>query len=126
MALEVYTLAYVEIDGLLLLEEADVTINRDARSQEQNTVAKQYAGESPGAGLVTIEVMNAVPAGGFELNPDKYFADGPKQCQIKIVAAGSTLTTDGFILGDNFRHGVNKEASIQFHGRFQMAKWLPL
>ena len=123
MSLETYSLAYVEIDGTLLLEEADVKITRDSRSQEQNTVAKQYAGESPGAGLMTIEVMNAVPAGGFELDPGKYFVDGPKQCQIKIVAAGSTLTTDGFIVGDNFGHGVNKEASISFHGRFQMAKW---
>jgi hypothetical protein len=122
MALEQYTLALIELDGLLLTEEADVAVDRDTRSQEQNTVAKEYAGESPGAKIMRIDVTNAVPAADFELNPGPYQAIG-KLARIKIFAAGRTLKTQGFIISDNFRHGVNKEATLMFHMRASWADW---
>jgi hypothetical protein len=124
MALEIYSLALVEVQGLLLTEEADVSVDRDGRSQEQNTVAKQYAGESPGAGIMRIDVTNAVPSVDFELNPGKFFIGPLVEVQIKIFAAGRTLTTKGFIISDNFRHGVNKEATLMFHARCQLVDWI--
>ena len=126
MAQELYALAYVEIDGVLQLEEADVTVNRDPKVLPQYTVAKRLAGVSPGAGETMIDVQSAVPVGGFETNPGKYFVDGPKKCQIRIVAGQQSLTTDGWITKDNFRHGVNKEATISFSGIFELADWQPL
>lgn len=126
MALEEYALAYVEIDGVLQLEEADVTINRDPKLLPQYTVAKRFAGVSPGAGEMMVDVSSAVPVGGFETDPGKYFVDGPKKVQIRIVVGQISLTTDGFITKDNFRHGVNKEATINFSGMFEMSAWQPL
>jgi hypothetical protein len=123
MSLEEYSLAYVEVDGVLLLEEADVKIHRTSGAQKQLTVAKGLAGFSPGAGEMSIEVTNAVPAGGFEVNPGKYFTKGLKIAKVKIVAAGLVLTTSGQIMDDNFSHGVNKEASIQFTGTFELKDW---
>jgi hypothetical protein len=126
MAQEEYALAYVEVDGVLQLEEADVTINRDPKLLPQYTVAKRLAGVSPGAGETMIDVQSAVPVGGFETDPGKYFVDGPKRCQVRIVAGLQSMTVDGWITKDNFRHGVNKEATINFSGIFELGKWVPL
>lgn len=127
MAQELYALAYVEIDGVLQLEEADVTVNRDPKLLPQYTVAKRLAGVSPGAGETMIDVTSAVPVGGFEFDPGSKFAqEGPKKVQIRIVAGLQSLTTDGWITKDNFRHGVNKEATITFSGIFELASWQPL
>lgn len=127
MAQELYALAFVEIDGALQLEEADVTVNRDPKLLPQYTVAKRLAGVSPGAGEMMIDVSSAVPVGGFEFDPGSKFTDsGPKLVQIRIVAGSQSLTTDGWITKDNFRHGVNKEATINFSAICEMAQWQPL
>lgn len=123
MALEVYTLALVTIDGSLLTEEASITIDRDSRAQEVSTVAKQFSGMSPGAGIMHIDVENGVPAADFELNPGKYFAKFLKPVEIAIYAAGRRLVTQGFIPKDTFRHGVSAEAKVSFHATCQMADW---
>ena len=62
MTVQLYTLAYVTVENALLTEEASVTVNRATNSQVVNTVAKGYAGESPGAATTEIQVTNAVPA----------------------------------------------------------------
>jgi hypothetical protein len=113
MALQLYTLALVYVNGSLLAEEADVSVDRDARAQEVATVAKGFAGLSPGAAITKIDVTNAVPSAGFELNPGAFI----KQLavvELTILAAGQTLTAKGFIPQDTFQHGVSKEASLRF------------
>lgn len=125
MALEVYTLATVYVDGALLTEESSVTVDRDARMQEVNTVAKGFAGMSPGAPIIRIDIENGVPARDFELNPGKYFVN-PADIQVvevTIFAAGRSLTTRGFITKDNFRHAVNAEARLSMNFIGEPADW---
>ncbi len=125
MALQKYALALVRINGLLLVEEQEVTIDRDSRSQEMNTVAKQYAGESPGAGIMTIDVVECVPALDFELNFGSHFVNLQDEVEIQIeIPGGRSLTTRGFIIKDNFRHGVNSPAHISCHIRATLADWV--
>lgn len=123
MALEVYTLAIITIDGGLLTEEASVSVDRDSRAQEVSTVAKAFAGLSPGAGIMHVDVENGVPSSDFELNPGKYFAKNLKVCEVVIYAAGRSLTFNAFIPKDTFRHGVNAEAKLSFHIVGEMADW---
>lgn len=122
MSLELYTNILVLIDGTLLTEENRVTINRSANSIAQNTVAKGYAGESPGAGMVTITVDNCVPSKDFELDPGKYIFKNRK-CQITLIAASRQLTTPGFIISDTLEHGVNAESKLEFQFRGSPAEW---
>ncbi len=125
MALEKYALCLVRIHGLLLIEEQEVTIDRDSRSQEMNTVAKQYAGESPGAGIMTIDVVEAVPALEFELNWGTHFVKLQDEVEIQLEKpGGESLTTTGFIIKDNFRHGVNSPAHVSCHIRATLADWV--
>ncbi len=117
---QVYTLAYVTADGKLLTEEASVTVSRNANAQPVNTVAKGWAGVSPGAPSIQIQVKNAVPAADFELNAGQHIVS-LKTVEIGVIVAGKQLVAKGFILEDTFSHSVNSESNYDFtfHGGFE-------
>jgi hypothetical protein len=110
---QLYTLAYCTADGKLLTEEASLTVNRATNSQAVNTVAKGYAGESPGAPTVEIQVTNAVPAADFELNAGP-FMKSLKAVEMGVIVAGKQLVAKGFIIADSFKHSVNSESNYDF------------
>lgn len=120
--LQLYTAANVYINGSLLAEEASVTVARSTNSQQVITVAKGYAGESPGAPMTDITVENAVPAADFEVNPGKFMAE-LKVVEFTVFAAGNTLTFKGFIITDNFSHAANTESKLSFTARGSFADW---
>lgn len=120
--LQLYSLAYVLVDGAILTEEASVTVNRATNSQAVNTVAKGYSGESPGAANCEIQVTNAVPSADFEMNPGKYMK-GLKEVEIGVLVAGKQLTAKGFIISDSFKHSVNNESSLDFSFRGSFGDW---
>lgn len=121
-ALQLYSLAYVLVDGAILTEEASVTVNRATNSQAVNTVLKGYAGESPGAASVEIQVSSAVPSADFELDPGR-FMKNLKDCEIGILVAGKQMTVRGFIISDSFKHSVNSESMIDFTFRGSYADY---
>lgn len=120
--LSLYSLAYVLVDGAILTEEASVTVNRATNSQAVNTVAKGYAGESPGAASVEIQVSSAVPSADFELDPGR-FMKALKDVEIGILVAGKQLTARGFIISDSFKHSVNSESMLDFNFRGGFAEY---
>ncbi len=120
--LQLYSLAYVLVDGAILTEEASVTVNRATNSQAVNTVAKGYAGESPGAASVEIQVSSAVPSSDFELNPGR-FMKALKDVEIGVLVAGKQLTARGFIISDSFKHSVNAESMLDFTFRGSFADY---
>ena len=85
--LQIYTLAYVTVNGAILTEEASITVHRRTNSNAVNTVAKGYAGESPGAPNCEIQVKNAVPSADFELNPGP-FMKALQVVEFGVIAAG--------------------------------------
>ena len=122
-----YSQAEVYINGGKLAEEASVTVSRRTNAQNVNTVAKGFAGQSPGAAIIEIKVSNAVPAASFELNPGQFMAMSNGSAlgvvEVTIFAAGVTLTTKGFITDDNFSHAVNSEAKLEFSVVCSPADW---
>ena len=120
---QLYAQAAVLIDGLFLTQESSVQVARATNSQAVNTVALGYAGESPGAPMVEIEVSNAVPSADFELNPGK-FMKRLQEVEIGILGpGGKQLTARGFIISDNFQHAVNSASSLSFNFRGKMQDW---
>lgn len=120
--LQKYTQATVYIDGALLAEEAKVSVKRTTGSQSVVTVAKGYAGESPGAPMIEVTVESAVPSADFELNPGR-FMTGLESCELTIFAAGRTLTTKGFIIEDDFSHAANSQSQLSFTFRGPYQDW---
>lgn len=116
---QLYSLAFVTVNGKLLTEEADVTVNRNTGAQPVNTVAKGFAGVSQGAATVEIDVTNAVPSADFELDAGP-FMESLQDVEIGVIVAGKQMIAKGFILSDTFAHGVGKESSysFKFHGAF--------
>lgn len=102
-------MASVYVNGTLLTEECNVTIKRIGGGIVVKTVAKGYAGRSPGAPMTMITVRNAVPAADFELNPGQ-FINQTGEVEVSVFAAGKTLTVVGEIIDHNF-DDVAKELS---------------
>lgn len=118
-----YALAYVLVEGAILTQEGQVSVNRSTNSQAVNTVALGYAGESPGAAMVEIQVRNAVPSADFEMNPGKYMKN-LKEVEIGVLGpGGKQLTARGFIISDTFEHSVNSESSLSFNFRGKFKDW---
>ncbi len=120
--LQIYTLAFVTVGGALLTEEASVTVHRKTNSNAVNTVAKGYAGESPGAANCEVQIKNAVPSAAFELDPGP-FMKSLQSVEIGVIAAGKQIIVPGFIIEDTFTHGVNQEAMLDFSFRGVFPDW---
>ncbi len=116
MSAQLYTLAFVTVAGKLLTEHTEAQVNRSTNSQQVATVAKGYAGESPGAPMVEIDVTNAVPAADFEMDPGPYMAN-LDVVEIGVLVAGKQLIASGFIISDSFSSGVNTESKLSFKFR---------
>jgi hypothetical protein len=119
---QTYTKAVVYVNSNLLTEESNVTVKRESGSNEVKTVAKGYAGESPGAPMTMITVRNAVPSADFEFNPGLNI-NRSEEVEVSIFAAGKTLTVVGFIISDNFTHGVGNQAELEFEFRGGPSDW---
>lgn len=117
----IYSLLYVYANGALLTQEASVNVRRSTGSQAVVTVANGYAGESPGAGMVEIDVSNAIPAADFEFDAGRAM-ESLQAVEIGVVGpGGKQLTAKGFIIEDSFQHSVNSESKydFKFRGSFQ-------
>lgn len=122
MSTQLYTLCEVYWNGRKLCEEASVKLTRDSKAQPVSTVARGFAGMSPGAKDLTISVENAVPAAAFEFNPGETIAE-LQVGEITLFAAGKTLSSKGFITKDDFSHAVNSEAKLSFEFMGEFADW---
>lgn len=104
----------------LLAQEQEVDITRNTQSQAVETVALGYAGESPGAPMMEVDIVNAIPANGFE------FDAGPSMlllipAKIQVLGpGGKSVKGNGFIISDSIRHGVNQQARYSFRARMSM------
>lgn len=113
---QLYTLVYVLADSALLSEEASVSMSRETGSSPSKTVAKGYAGETPGAAMIELDVTNMVPAIGIEFNAGKYMST-MTPIEMGLLAFGEQLTFKGFIISDSLKHSVNSESSYDFKVR---------
>jgi hypothetical protein len=120
--LQLYTAAYVYVNGGLLAEEAHVTVDRATNSQPNISVAKGYSGESPGAPQTEISVESNVPAASFEFNPGPFMGQ-LQQVEFTIFAAAMTMTFKGFIISDNFTHAANTASKLSFKARGVFSDW---
>lgn len=123
MALQLYTLCAVYVDSALLSEESQVSIDVQSRAQEINTVAKGFAGLSPGAAKIELSVDSSIPAADFEFNPGSRLRT-LQVVEFTIFAAGRTLTTKGFITSYTVSHGVNGDAKLSFKAECEPASFV--
>ena len=120
---QAYTKADVYINSKKLAEEASVTIASSNGKIPVKTVAKGLAGFSKGAGMTEIDISNAVPTLGFELDPTQFMFGDDDTIEITIFAAGRTLTVKGSIMSSNFSHAVDSASKLDFKFTGGEASW---
>lgn len=117
--LAIYSLIYVSIDNAVLTQEGRVTLRRMANSQAVHTVPLGYAGESPGSEMAEGDIESAVPIAAIEYDPGKVI-QGLIPVEIGVLIGTKVAKVKGFIIEDDYAHGVNQEAKqvMRYRGRF--------
>ena len=111
---QLYTILLSVVGGTLLAEEQEIDWNRTANAQQVDTVAKGFAGMSPGSPMLEVDIVNALPQGGFEFDAGPYIASLTTVAVQVIGPGGKTMKGDAFIVQDQGRHGVNQVARYSF------------
>lgn len=117
--LERYTKATLYINGTLTSESSSITVKQAGGGSPVKTIAKGYAGRSPGAPMTMISVDSAVPSSDFEFNPGIVIKN-TEVVELTVFAAGRTLTSKGFITDSSFSYSTesNSKLSFEFEGEF--------
>ncbi len=110
---QLYSLIYASVNGALLTEHISVEVRRLTDAQVIKTVAKGFAGVSPGAPWCSIDIMNALPSVAFELDPGP-FMKALQSVEIALQLAGTIGVSKGFILEDSMSHAVDSPAKLSF------------
>lgn len=109
--LQLYSNAYVTIDGRLLTQESSVSIDKKSGLNPVFTVAEGLAGMSQGASTCEVSIDNAVPSADFEFNPDPYMRTGAV-VEIGIIMASRQTVFKGFITEATYHHAVNDASKL--------------
>ena len=124
MALQVYTLVTVLVDGALLTEESQVSVDRDSRAQEVATTAKGFAGFSRRAHHAHRGRQRG-PELGLRTQPRQvlHHAGRPHPVRDHSLRRVAHAHVEGVRHQDTLRHGVNAEARISFSFVGEPADW---
>lgn len=109
-----YALLLTAVNNALLQEAQNVEMKRTGGGQIIHTLAKRFSGISPGSSFCTMNITNAIPASGNEID----FADeidGYIPVELALVRSdGKSAKAVGFIMDDDFKQGVDQAASYSF------------
>lgn len=126
--IQIYSLIEVFINGVLAAEEASCTIDQATNSQIVKTVAKGYAGESPGAPMSECSIEMVNPVTGFEVAQVSLLLamDTLVPVQFTFYVASNELVFNGFVISRSLNHAIDSESKISFHCRGSFSSFTPL
>ncbi len=110
---QLYTLLYVTVGGALLTEHMSVEVRRMTDAQVIKTVAKGFAGVSPGSLWCSIDVKSAIPSTDFEMDPGP-FMKALAAVEIGLQLASKQGVSKGFILEDSISGAVDAPSGLSF------------
>lgn len=114
--LQQYSILLAVAGGTLLAEEQEIDFTRTANAVRVATVAKGFAGTSPGAPEISVNIRGAMPVGGLEFDAGPYIlSQTPIPFQI-LGPGGKVMKGDMIIERDNGKHGVGTQAAYDFSG----------
>lgn len=111
MALQMYEKGALFMDGVLLAEIGEFSIEHDAKVVEIETMQKGFAGISPGAARTSVDLSSMVPRKGMEKD---YITAVQQNTIVELTAfrAGQKGTCKGFLVKASEKYGVNQAAGI--------------
>jgi hypothetical protein len=121
--LQTYTKLACNYNLQHMAEETNVTIKRISGAQVVKTVAKGFAGMSPGSPMMEITFKSAIPAAGFELTTIGEDMRDLVVREVTVFGASKSITTKGFVTEDNTQHGADNVAELDFTMQCEWADW---
>lgn len=117
-----YSTGAVYINGQLLAEAASISISRKTGAIANNTLAKGFAGMSPGVRMMEVKVTSAVPRVGLEYDPGAVM-NGLVPVEFAAYVGSKTITTKGYVTEDDMKVAVNAETTIDMSIMCAYAEW---
>jgi hypothetical protein len=117
---ELYSLVFATVGNAILAEAQTIDLKRIGGGQIVGTIAKRFAGISPGMSLCQISIESAVPAAGFEYDPGDVI-DGYVPVKVGIAGpGGKTAKSVGFIMEDQIKGAMNAPSghTMMFTGSY--------
>lgn len=121
--LAIYVVCFEYADGALLAETQSISIDRETGAQRVATLAKGWAGVTPGVAMCTFTVEAAVPAAGFEFDAGKKMAGLIPTKLYTLGPGGKQFKGEAIILGDSFKQGVGQAAAYTFRAEGPFSLW---
>jgi hypothetical protein len=122
MSTQIYTLVEPYLDGAKLTEATTVKIDVTSKAQIQETIARGFAGVSPGAKMITVTIDSAVPSADFEYDPTTDLSE-LRVKELTLFAAGRSLSSKGFVIDYSLQGSVNSPSSLSLTFIGEFAKW---
>lgn len=113
MTLQVYSKGTLLVNGIVIAELLNFTVDHKSGNNAIHTVEKGFAGISPGSAGVEIKCESAVPRIGVDYD----YADAQKNhalLDIVYFARSKKCKTKGFIMDFSETYGADKAASLSF------------
>lgn len=122
MSTQQYTITESYWNGSKLTESTTVKVSRMSNAQIIETIARGFAGISPGAARIEVTIDSAMPAADLELNPGPFIKKN-EAGELTLYASGRTLSSKGFMMSDDVSGGVNSPSTISFTFIGEYAEW---
>lgn len=88
-----YDLLFVRVNGELLAENLEVDVTLESDIARVLTIAKGFAGITPGSPVVMIKFKQAVPISGMEFDFFNSLLNSiPVELEVQLGGSGSSLT----------------------------------
>jgi len=111
-----YTLVH---EGAALAEAQSIEVSYNSNDKPVKTMLKGLSGFSDGAEEVSLNVRNAVPLAGFEVDFAGVFCMKHRTLAFTVREANAVTTFEGRIISVTSGSGVDAEnaQTFQFHGK---------
>lgn len=113
MALQIYSKGALFIDGVLVAESVEFSMDKKNNDQKVVTQNKGFSGISQGAEETEIKVTSAVPKVGVDMDYDD-MRKSRKVIEVALVARGKKQLCKGFISDVSENYSATAESKLSF------------
>jgi len=106
MATELYANGTLFVEGIVVMQAVEFSIDFDTNDNPVNTLALGFAGITPGPGTTAVSITSAVPRTGFEISYHKW-AKERKAIEVLGYRGASKISVKGFIKTVGEKIGVD-------------------
>jgi len=106
MATELYAQGSLFVEGIIVMQAVEFSIDYDTNDNPVNTIELGFGGITPGAGMTQVSITSAVPRTGFEISYHKW-AKARKAIEVLGYRGSSKISVTGFIKTVGEKIGVD-------------------